>query len=174
MLIEKTFRFEASHQIYNHPGKCARLHGHSWVLKVAVEGQINKTTGMVLDYSSIKSVVQPIVDRLDHQHLGYGEVQALDESNDNTIGKVTLFSSVKNFSLNLPTSENLCVWIADQLPYDFPWAYVSIDETCTSSSLLTHEEWLRVSKKPYERRETSNGSEETKQEEEGAERQVAA
>lgn len=36
--LEKTFRFEASHQLPKHDGKCARLHGHSWVGRVVIEG----------------------------------------------------------------------------------------------------------------------------------------
>src|SRR5438034_5141876 len=51
MLLRKTFRFEASHILPKHPGKCSRLHGHSWVLHVSITGPINRDTGFVMDYA---------------------------------------------------------------------------------------------------------------------------
>ena len=38
--IRKHFRFEAAHALPFHPGKCARMHGHSYRLEVAVRGPI--------------------------------------------------------------------------------------------------------------------------------------
>ena len=38
--IRKRFRFEAAHTLPFHPGKCARMHGHSYRLEVAVSGPI--------------------------------------------------------------------------------------------------------------------------------------
>ena len=31
--------FEAAHQIKDYPGKCARLHGHNWVVQAVVRGR---------------------------------------------------------------------------------------------------------------------------------------
>jgi 6-pyruvoyltetrahydropterin/6-carboxytetrahydropterin synthase len=36
--IRKRFRFESSHVLPHHTGKCARLHGHSYRLEVTVRG----------------------------------------------------------------------------------------------------------------------------------------
>lgn len=70
-MITKKFRFEASHVLPRHPGKCSRLHGHSWELEVAISGAVKKETGFVLDYGILKDLVQrEIVDQVDHQHLG--------------------------------------------------------------------------------------------------------
>lgn len=135
--LSKEFRFEASHQIPNHPGKCARLHGHSWILEVAISGPVNKETGMVVDYYDIKAIVQPIVDRLDHQHLGHGWIEAT--SNYSYPRKVHISHSlgvVTPAFPELPTSENLLVWIASQLPTEFPWTFLTIRETCTSAAVL--------------------------------------
>jgi 6-pyruvoyltetrahydropterin/6-carboxytetrahydropterin synthase len=145
MLIKKIFRFEASHQIYNHPGKCARLHGHSWQLTVEVKGPIDISTGMVIDFYDVSQIVSPIVERLDHRHLGHTANQG---------------STVEGLNIVVPTSECLLVWIANQLPFDFPWASLELNETCTSAAILEREEWLRVSHKPYERsgHETQEGN----------------
>jgi 6-pyruvoyltetrahydropterin/6-carboxytetrahydropterin synthase len=73
VLIRKHFRFEAAHVLPHHPGKCARVHGHSYRLEVAVAGPLQASgpaQGMVLDFDAISSIVRPLViDRLDHSSL---------------------------------------------------------------------------------------------------------
>lgn len=69
--LTKTFRFEASHVLPKHPGKCSRLHGHSWVLDVTIDGPVNPETGFVIDYYEVSKVVNEfIIGKVDHQHLG--------------------------------------------------------------------------------------------------------
>lgn len=140
MLLTKKFRFEASHQISNHPGKCARLHGHSWELEVTIEGRIKVETGMVMDYYEIDYVVKPFVERLDHQHLGSGWLWLDSLSRDK---KVWIGPSIVGLPA-LPTSEALLVWIAGQLPLEFPWRTLTLSETCTCAAILHKEEFLRV------------------------------
>lgn len=73
MLISKRFKFEASHVLPRHPGKCSRLHGHSYGLQVYVEGPVDSVTGFVTDYGNLSAIVhENVIDKLDHTHLGYG------------------------------------------------------------------------------------------------------
>ena len=44
-IITKTFRFESAHHLPGHSGKCARPHGHSYRLEVAVRGPIRHAPG---------------------------------------------------------------------------------------------------------------------------------
>jgi 6-pyruvoyltetrahydropterin/6-carboxytetrahydropterin synthase len=73
VVIRKTFRFEAAHVLPFHPGKCARLHGHSYRFEVAVAGPLQTSgpaTGMVVDFDDLSAIVRPlVVDRLDHSSL---------------------------------------------------------------------------------------------------------
>ena len=73
MQIRKHFRFEAAHVLPYHPGKCARLHGHSYRLEVAVRGPLQSegpARGMIEDFDTIKRTVrEQVVDVLDHQNL---------------------------------------------------------------------------------------------------------
>lgn len=116
MELMKEFRFEASHILPKHLGKCSRLHGHSWVLRVYVKGEINPDTGFVMDYGDIKKVVQPLVDALDHRHLGQwwgNEINIVNDCEDQgPAGK----HSVEGLPVGFyPSSENLLMWIAGQL-----------------------------------------------------------
>lgn len=71
--LEKEFKFEASHQLMDHDGKCARLHGHSWKGKLVCEGRNLILNGpkknMLIDYGDIGAVAKELVAKLDHQDL---------------------------------------------------------------------------------------------------------
>jgi len=113
-ILVKKFTFEAAHQLYNHQGKCARLHGHSWVGYVYVAGDIlrqsGSESGMVMDYGLIKKVISPLIDNyLDHYFL-----------NETT-------------GLENPTSEEIARWIYDRIKTELSGLVaVRIDETSTS------------------------------------------
>lgn len=135
--LKKEFRFEASHQLPNHDGKCARLHGHSWVLSVWWFGPISEESGspkegMGVDYVDIKAAVQPIIEMLDHHHLGNG---AADLSTPEYWLGADVLLRCLDFPL-VPTSENILIWIASQLPPDFNWSCLALQETCTSEARL--------------------------------------
>lgn len=56
---------DSSHQIPGHPGKCARLHGHTYRFQVWISGPVDAATGMVIDFYDVKSAI----DAWDHRHL---------------------------------------------------------------------------------------------------------
>ena len=68
--ITKIFRFEASHQLPLHSGKCKNFHGHSYKLEVTIGSKQLDEKGMVMDFGDLKKIVdQKIISKLDHQHL---------------------------------------------------------------------------------------------------------
>lgn len=70
--LRKNFRFEASHQLMKHDGKCARLHGHSYQFTIEVAGDLIKSgpqENMVVDYYHISKAGKAIVEMFDHRHL---------------------------------------------------------------------------------------------------------
>lgn len=70
MIIRRSYGFEASHQLTRHPGRCQRLHGHSYRFVVEVEGPIEPEQGMVIDFGDLDTLVtEHVLDRLDHYHL---------------------------------------------------------------------------------------------------------
>jgi len=69
-VITKEFAFSASHQLDRLPEahKCARMHGHNYVIRVEIEGSVDYT-GFVLDYGELAEFGQYLDDTLDHRHL---------------------------------------------------------------------------------------------------------
>jgi 6-pyruvoyltetrahydropterin/6-carboxytetrahydropterin synthase len=61
--IYKEAHFDASHRLLHYRGKCANLHGHRWKVEVWIEGTVDDTTKILMDYNAIKI----IVDHFDHQ-----------------------------------------------------------------------------------------------------------
>jgi len=66
--ISKDFHWEMGHRLPFHNGGCQNIHGHSYRMRVVVEGRLD-AEGMVLDYFDLKEIVAPIVARLDHSFL---------------------------------------------------------------------------------------------------------
>lgn len=65
------FRFEAAHRLpkvaLGH--KCARLHGHSYVVELSLFGPLDEETGWLVDFADIEAAWQPLFEMLDHQYL---------------------------------------------------------------------------------------------------------
>jgi 6-pyruvoyltetrahydropterin/6-carboxytetrahydropterin synthase len=116
--IYKEFHFEAAHRLPNVPPghKCARLHGHSFHLRLHIRGPVDAHSGWVLDFADIKQQFGPLYDQLDHRYLN--EIPGLEN----------------------PTSEIIARWIWDRLKDKLPQlAAVELRETCTSGCIYRGE-----------------------------------
>jgi len=119
MRVFKEFTFEAAHRLPNVPEghKCARLHGHSFHVRVSVDGPVGDTSGWVMDFAELKSAFRPVYDRLDHRYLN--EVSGLEN----------------------PTSENLARWIWRELGASLAGlAEVEVRETCSAGCVYRGED----------------------------------
>ena len=56
--------FEAAHRLPGHTGKCERLHGHSYRVRVRLKGPVRED-GMIIDFGHVKD----LIDQLDHRYL---------------------------------------------------------------------------------------------------------
>ena len=118
MRLYKDFSFEAAHRLPNVPTvhKCARLHGHSFQVRVSVDGPVGERSGWVVDFAELKAAFRPVYDQLDHRYLN--EIAGLEN----------------------PTSENLARWIWRQLSPSLPGlAEIEIRETCTTGCMYRGE-----------------------------------
>lgn len=89
MKIMQAFRFEAAHWLPKVPveHRCHRMHGHSYRVEVILEGQVDETTGFVVDFFDIEAAFAALLERLDHHCLN--EIEGLEN----------------------PTAENIASWI---------------------------------------------------------------
>jgi 6-pyruvoyltetrahydropterin/6-carboxytetrahydropterin synthase len=111
MELRKTFQFEAAHLLPLLPKthKCRRLHGHSFMVEIAVEGECDARLGWVMDYADLSAAFKPLWQRLDHYYLN--EIPGLEN----------------------PTSENLAAWIWKRLKPKLPLlTEIVVAETCQS------------------------------------------
>ena len=114
MEIYRDFRIEAAHRLTGVPPehKCARLHGHSFRIRISVEGSVDEKSGWVMDFARLKECFTPLFEQLDHRYLN--EVPGLEN----------------------PTSENLARWIWERLKPSLPdLSKVEVQETCTSGCI---------------------------------------
>ncbi|MEO7993226.1 MAG: 6-carboxytetrahydropterin synthase QueD [bacterium] len=109
--ITKSFTFEAAHRLPHVPEghKCARLHGHSYRVEIALTGTVDPATGWQTDFAAIKAACGPVRDQLDHYYLN--DIAGLEN----------------------PTAEVIAAWIWDRLAPVLPLlSRVTIHETCTA------------------------------------------
>ena len=119
MRLYKDFSFEAAHRLPNVPAghKCARLHGHSFLVRVTVDGPVGEHTGWVMDFADLKVAFAPLHDRLDHRYLN--EIAGLEN----------------------PTSEVLARWIWRELRPTLPaLTEIEVRETCTTGCIYRGED----------------------------------
>ncbi|MFZ2899068.1 MAG: 6-carboxytetrahydropterin synthase QueD [Saprospiraceae bacterium] len=111
MEILKEFTFDAAHYLPNVPDthKCKNLHGHTYRVRLCIEGPLDPVLGWVMDFADIKAAWKPLEQQLDHQVL-------------NNIPGMTN-----------TTAEELAMWIYNQLKPALPLlSRVELYETPTS------------------------------------------
>jgi len=106
--ISRSFRLEAARSLPRLPAShpCSRLHGHSFLVELTLEGPIDPALGWLVDYDDIARAWAPIAHALDHRLLN--EVPGLEN----------------------PTSELLAHWVFARLAPSLPaLVAVSVMET---------------------------------------------
>ncbi len=95
MRLDVEFTVAAAHRLPRYEGPCFRLHGHNYTFFVAVEGEVDPASGMIIDFGVVKQAVQEhILARVDHRDL--------------------------NDVLENPTAENIARWIWESLEARLP------------------------------------------------------
>jgi 6-pyruvoyltetrahydropterin/6-carboxytetrahydropterin synthase len=114
ILITRKAEFSASHFYWNDAwseeenvrrfGKCANRngHGHNYTLEVTVSGEIDATTGFVVDLKQLKDVLErEVVGVYDHRHLNL---------------------EIPEFKSAIPTTENIAIAVWRRLDGKIPGA----------------------------------------------------
>src|SRR2546427_11660928 len=106
--LTRGYRFSASHRLHSDDmspeenvatyGKCNNPHGHghNYALEITVSGPVDESTGMICNLVDLDGFVQrEILERFDHQNL----------------------NTMTEFGEAVPTTENLCMVIYDNLQH---------------------------------------------------------
>ena len=110
--------FEAAHFISGYNGKCARLHGHNWIVEAIVRGTELDNLGMLVDFKILKAALNNVLDNFDHRYLNELETFAQDNPTaENLARKIfqllaasDIFQgSVKLHAVKVQESPNSCV-----------------------------------------------------------------
>jgi 6-pyruvoyltetrahydropterin/6-carboxytetrahydropterin synthase len=110
VLVSRRESFNAAHQLRDPGltdeenerlyGKCANLHGHNYTLEVVVAGEIDRSTGYVLDLKALSDVIsRNIIKDVDHRNLN---------------------TDVPWLEGLIPTAENLAVAFWERIRPDLP------------------------------------------------------
>jgi len=105
--LTRRCEFSASHYYHNPQwteaenlrvfGKCANVngHGHNYTLEVTVKGEVDPTTGFVVDLKELKEILnREVVDAMDHRHLN---------------------KELPEFATKIPTTENIAIAVWQRL-----------------------------------------------------------
>jgi 6-pyruvoyltetrahydropterin/6-carboxytetrahydropterin synthase len=114
ILLTRKAEFSASHYYWNEAwsadenarvfGKCANKngHGHNYTLEVTVAGEVDATSGFVVDLKQLKDVMErEVVAVYDHRHLN---------------------KEVLEFAKTIPTTENIAIAVWKRLDGKIPGA----------------------------------------------------
>ena len=56
--------FAAAHNLRNYNGKCEKLHGHNYKVRLTVSGATLDKSGMLVDFTILKSILENDFQRL--------------------------------------------------------------------------------------------------------------
>ncbi len=102
--------FSAAHFITIPDHKCESLHGHNYVVNVAVDGAVDRTTGFVVDFAVVKRLLGPALEALDHRVLVPSNNDRVRARSDGTSTEIDYRGTVR---FRFPTSNVAFVPVTD-------------------------------------------------------------
>ena len=88
--------------------KCARLHGHSFAVRISVAGDVHNDTGWVMDFSDVSAAFKPLLKRPDPHYLN--EVDDLGNRTSENLAPLKLVASaaMATAAIRRINTVNLC------------------------------------------------------------------
>ena len=105
--IAKDFAWEMGHRLPNHPGQCKNPHGHSYKMRLILNGTTNQN-GMIIDYNEVNKIVENVIEKYNHAFVV--------NKNDNTMWDFLEENEFKYIVIPFDsTAENLTELFAAEL-----------------------------------------------------------
>jgi 6-pyruvoyltetrahydropterin/6-carboxytetrahydropterin synthase len=120
-IVSVQAHYDSAHFLRNYHGKCERMHGHRYVVELALATEQLDEAGIAFDFVDVKKALRGVADYLDHENLN----------------ELVPFTELE------PSAENQARYIYDEmkrlLPQQMAAAvlYVKVWETPTQFALYT-------------------------------------
>ncbi len=109
--LEVEDHFSAAHSLRDYKGKCEKLHGHNWLVRLTLGGDALNGQGMLMDFHDARALLSRAIAEWDHANL----------------------NELEQFEVLNPTTENIagivCERIAAELPPAIAVRAVTVWET---------------------------------------------
>ena len=144
MKLKKILWIAGAHMLLDYEGKCRRLHGHNWKIEITISGPIQDETGMLVDFTLLKN----IVDELDHKTL----LPTLHNRvivNDNVIEiRGTEYRFPRRDCMLIPfehiTAESISRYIATKLRLSFTFLEEVTVRVWETPSSMVERKWVKT------------------------------
>ena len=84
--------FSAAHFLSHYRGKCEKLHGHNYKVRLWARGEKLDEGGMLADFSLLKKALKEVLEPLDHSNLNDAEAfQGNPIANDPSAERIARF-----------------------------------------------------------------------------------
>ncbi len=107
MKISKEFKWEMGHRLPFHSGKCKNLHGHTYKMRIEIEGELDEN-GMVMDYYDVSEIISPVIDELDHAFM-------VNDNDTEVISFLNKIDSKKIVVAFETTAENITLYLLQKI-----------------------------------------------------------
>jgi len=111
MQVSKDFTWEMSHRLPFHQGPCKNIHGHTYRLRISIDG-LPTMNYMVIDFYDVDKIVKKYISNLDHSFIC--------DSNDSLMIDFLNSNAFKLYIINdYTTCENITNYLLDLLSVEF-------------------------------------------------------
>lgn len=123
-IVSVQAHYDSAHFLRRYKGKCERMHGHRYVVEVALQTEDVDESGLAYDFVDLKKYLRELANRLDHENI----------------------NELPPFDVVEPTAENQARWFYDELKARLPedqrkaLLYTRVWETPT--------QWAQYSERP--------------------------
>jgi len=163
--VTKRYRTETGHRLCNYDGKCAHLHGHSYLFEITATAPKLDKRGMIVDFKDLKQATVGVLEPWDHALILQREdplVQRFGEDGIAEILKATNNHFPRYFLWDEnPTAENMAriAGLAIQAKLRFFWDVdrivgeasepeipcpIVVDHVRVWETADSHADWYRV------------------------------
>jgi 6-pyruvoyltetrahydropterin/6-carboxytetrahydropterin synthase len=95
--------YDSAHFLRNYKGKCERLHGHRYVVELALTADTLNEAGIAYDFVDVKRELRGLADHLDHENLN--DLPPFDEIEPSAENQARYFYQEMKRRLPAPMNE---------------------------------------------------------------------